>query len=816
MRRDLLQRGYRIVRALQIDGIPYLFGERELLTVLGAAAGAPAGYTMSHALSLDDGAELSQDCDRQSGFAAASEIRYLLGRQQLEDEGLNAALFSTPTTSATLTVAVTSPSTTTFTVDTTSSFASSGGAYIGRERFTYSGKTGTTFTGITRGVCGLAHYHTADTASAYSQITDTPIYWRGRLVTVWAHLVSPEGRYLGTDWCTLGDYCWQEWRGEIVETPKPTAVGFEMRVGSLVRKAAGKVGATVKGTVAADSAGVPLIYYTPSDSLRVREVGGGLDVEGAPSQSRIASLTDWCAIVQTNLNAGAGSDELTVRPGGSGVRVSVDLNATADFSVVVEAQSTAWFLDRDARDALYIDGVRLTVPLIWNTSQDTRTIVGGWVVVELEPSVDYTDAGVPATGLILVTVGGDIEVMRYDEVATGFDGRFTAFRIAQRRVNGTFGVNPWTPGSSVALVSAEADAISGIAWTLWVSSGMAGARGVNDTLSFGYGLGIPQDWIDEDSFRSWHFEVIESYIAEEVDIEETLGGHFALRRQCLIQSTGSDGEHKLRLVSTEVIDDPGATVLSVDDVLIDGVDEPEMMEAPNHIRIDASIPGQDSGRSHVARDAARAQAEGKIEWSLAAPGISLTQALERGAMLIVLSDGQQAVRVRMPPWVSLEIGDAVSLETEHPALYDYSSGSWAPSTIMGRVVGLRVSQVDETREATILLSGQYGGTLYLAPCAEVTTAVSSTVLRVSKGSVERFEVGDTIAIYLPGSEGTDYEEGLIDAIDTSNASYDVVTLDAALAVVTPAAGLVLTWPQWGSANTRQRRYMYDRADKIWS
>jgi hypothetical protein len=345
---------------------------------------------------------------------------------------------------------------------------------------------------------------------------------------------------------------------------------------------------------------------------------------------------------------------------------------------------------------------------------------------------------------------------------------------------------------------------------------MAGARGVNDTLSFGYGLGIPQDWIDEDSFMSWHFEVIESYIAEEVDIEETLGGHFALRRQCLIQSTGSDGEHKLRLVSTEVIDDPDATVLGVDDVLIDGVDEPEMMEAPNHIRIDASIPGQDSGRSHVARDAARAQAEGKVEWSMSAPGINLEQALSRGAMLILLGDGQQAVRVRLPPWSTLEIGGTVSIETEHPALYSYATGTWAPSSVMGRIVGMKDSQVDETREATILLAGQYAGTLYLAPCAEVTNAVSATVLRVSKGSVERFEVGDTIAIYLPGSEATEYEEQDIDAIDTSNASYDVVTLDAALSVVTPAAGLVLTWPQWGSANTRQRRYMYDRADKIWS
>lgn len=812
MRRDLLQRGYQLVRVLQVDGIPYLFAEREVLTVLGVSPTPLTGYTMSYALSLDDGAELSQDCDRKSGFAAASEVRYLLGRDVLEAEGLAEALFATPTMRATLTTSVTSTATTTFVVDSTSGWPASGSAYIGRERFSYTGTTATSFTGITRGVAGLAHYHTADTASAYAEVTDKPRYWRGRLVTIWCHLVSPEGRYLGTNWCTLGDYCWQEWRGEVLEPPQPTRSGFTLRVGSLVQKLAGEVGATIKGKVAFDSGGTPLIYYTPSDSIRIVENGGGLDVEGAPLVSRIATVADWCGIVQINASAGAGSDKIRIRQAGAGVRINVDFGVNASYV----AQASAWFLDDQPRDGE--GGTPLTnpiIPLLWNTDRDLRLAVGIWLVVELEPSADFTDAVPDSSGLLLVRAGGEVEVMRYDTTETGWDGRFTAFRIVERRINDTFGLNPFQQGAEVSIISAADGPVFFVAAALWTSSGMAGARGIFDSLAYGFGMGIPYSLFDELSFSRWFFDFINGYVAEEVAVEDIVGGHFALARQCLVQTTGSDGQHLIRLVSTEVTDDPEAPALTADDVLLDGSSDPEQLEAPNHIVIDSSAPGSE-GAKYVVRDAARSQAEGKVSWDLDAPGIDESRAIERGAMLILLSDGQQAMKVRLPPWSTVQIGDAISDRRAHPAVYDYTLGQWAPSAIAGRVVGMTVSQWDETREATILLAGQYGNTVYLAPSSEVTKAISTTVLRVSKGTVSRFHVGDTVAVYLPGSEATDYEKHDIATIDTSNPSYDVITLATPLAVVTPAAGLVVTFPAWTNASTDQRRYMYARDERSWT
>lgn len=815
MRRDLLQRGYQLVRVLQVDGIPYLFAEREVLTVLGVSPTPLSGYTMSYALSLDDGAELSQDCDRKSGFAAASEVRYLLGRDVLEAEGLAEALFATPTMRATLTTSVTSPATTTFVVDSTSGWPASGSAYIGREYFTYTGTTGTSYTGITRGVAGLAHYHTADTASAYAEVTDKPRYWRGRLVTVWCHLVSPEGRYLGTNWCTLGDYCWQEWRGEIVEVPQPTRSGFALRVGSLVQKLAGKVGATIKGKVAFDSGGTPLIYATPSDSIRIVEQGGGLDVEGALTNTPgVMTLENWVAVAAINLNAGAGSDKVYARQDAQRVEVFVDFSGGSSAADVIP---TAWFLVPETQtctDTTFGLARSAKLPCIWAGDAIDRT-TGIWVVVELEASADFSDAVPAGSGLLLVRSGGDVEVMRYDTTDTGWDGRFTAFRIVERRVNETTGVNPFAEGTEVSIISAADGPVYFVAAALWCSSGMAGARGIADTLAFGFGMGVPYDWFDEITFSQWFFEYINGYVAEEVSVEDVAGGHFALARQCLVQTTDDTGEHLVRLVSTEVTDDPEAPSITAADVLLDGSSDPEQLEAPNHIVVDSSAPGSE-GAKYVVRDASRSQAEGKVSWDMKAPGITLARAVERGAMLILLSDGQQAMKVRLPPWSTVQIGDAISDQRAHPAVYDYTLGQWAPTAIAGRVVGLTVSQWDETREATILLAGQYGNTVYLAPSSEVTNAISTTVLRVSKGTVSRFHVGDTVAIYLPGSEATDYEEHDIATIDTTNPSYDVITLATPLAVVTPAAGLVVTYPAWTNASTDQRRYMYARDERSWT
>lgn len=91
---------------------------------------------------------------------------------------------------------------TTVAVLSTSSFAASGTIHIGTEAITYSGKTGTTFTGCTRGKyaparesgAGIGQAHRiptiADGVTMSPKVTSLPREWIGRWVTVRAHQVT--------------------------------------------------------------------------------------------------------------------------------------------------------------------------------------------------------------------------------------------------------------------------------------------------------------------------------------------------------------------------------------------------------------------------------------------------------------------------------------------------------------------------------------------------------------------------------------------------------------------------------------------------
>ena len=93
----------------------------------------------------------------------------------------------------------------TLTVRDTTNFAASGTVYIGTERITYTGKTGTSFTGCTRGTLhpfsvdgGTANRfgrdHTladlGDGVAVGVKVTDEPRQWVGRHVGLWLHRIA--------------------------------------------------------------------------------------------------------------------------------------------------------------------------------------------------------------------------------------------------------------------------------------------------------------------------------------------------------------------------------------------------------------------------------------------------------------------------------------------------------------------------------------------------------------------------------------------------------------------------------------------------
>ena len=90
-----------------------------------------------------------------------------------------------------------SDSATSITLASTGVFPSSGIAAIGSETVTYSGKTGTTLTGLTRGAYGSrARLHTSPASHRPVVAVGGPRHWQGRLASVWYCVLSDDGTTL--------------------------------------------------------------------------------------------------------------------------------------------------------------------------------------------------------------------------------------------------------------------------------------------------------------------------------------------------------------------------------------------------------------------------------------------------------------------------------------------------------------------------------------------------------------------------------------------------------------------------------------------
>lgn len=844
---SLIKSGYRVVYALQIDGIPYVFGARYMEAAVIASPGCspPTGYTLSNALVIRDGMRFGGECDREKGLAAGRAIDFTLGRQQIADEGLGPILFARPSLRATLTAAVTDPAATTFNVDTTSGWGSSGSFYIGREYCTYAGKTGTSFTTVARGKCGEPHYHTASSGGAYRQCTDTPVYWRGRLVTLWEHLVSPEGRFLGDTWCELGDYCRQAWRGFIRDTPRPSQDGMVISCLPLVRLGAMEFGAELQGTMARDDAlGIPYVVVEPRDQIFVANPSlseRSHPVRGFGGEAAIMTMYNYAALVQTSINDDDSTWKAQVEVIASGLRVIIPESEHFPPSGLIGPVSTvrgqAWFLD-DGPAITGRDGYEQTdpwradifyyhyLPFRW-WSRPGAYNQGSWIVMRVDPQEQFEDATIDSAGLIALDVGGTSEIIRYTETLTSDDGTLIAFRVGSRHMfeswslatDGGASTDPWRTDTTIRVIAGAVGDWNECLRTILTSSG-TGDRGPYDTAGYGFGGGLPDDWIATDLPNVPHDQII-ALTPGKTTVEKLLCGWLALDRKCLVQRRDDDGSVVLDVVSTDVVDDTEAVTLTSADVLLDGHDTPEIIEAPNHVKITASdIVTQRP--AYIVRDAARAQAEGVRVLEVMAPGIGPDRAVQLGGEMLLLGDGQSLVRMRLPPWVELQLGDAVEVMTEHPAIWDWSAGEFAPTSVLGRIVAHERDMYTQAQEVEALLAGQAAERINLCPAALIVTVgghSTATLLHVARGDSYGFRAGDQVYVYERSNEDVDIAtvevvEVVTDVTyDAGVTYYDTIEVDADPGVT--GSELIITYAAYGDAVTRQRRHMFVRSDKDW-
>ncbi len=231
---DRLRSGWQVVWAVEIEGIPVLWVERGT----GWTLPSRLSYLASD-LVIDKSAEVGSLADRSTGLGAGLPLNF-----RLRDSTLSRYFSRSPTLTTALSAAITATETPLPVGDTTG-FDAAGVAWVGTEAFAYTGKTPTSFTGVTRGVYGSRKM--IHGVGCSSLVTDLPRHYRGRLVTLSAVLVTPDGSPDATiDYEADAKIVWRGW----CDTgPRRVAGGFEFSALALDRLLARPTAALGSGKV---------------------------------------------------------------------------------------------------------------------------------------------------------------------------------------------------------------------------------------------------------------------------------------------------------------------------------------------------------------------------------------------------------------------------------------------------------------------------------------------------------------------------------------------------------------------------------------
>jgi len=200
--------GAQVVPILLVHGLPAIFLP-DGVTISNLAIPSPDAawwpgndlptwetYAKPWLLLGNDGIRISERASPgATQMLDVSEVTVLLSDVDLEATALFASEQIAVGTYLTATFAA---SDTTLHVASTSGFASAGVVYLNQEAISYSGKTGTTFTGCARGLFGstpVRHLYSATQGDGFgnSAVTDRPVEHIGRTATLWlAHVVDGE------------------------------------------------------------------------------------------------------------------------------------------------------------------------------------------------------------------------------------------------------------------------------------------------------------------------------------------------------------------------------------------------------------------------------------------------------------------------------------------------------------------------------------------------------------------------------------------------------------------------------------------------
>jgi hypothetical protein len=743
--------GYAPIWWITVSGIPVIFSEADL-----GAVTLPTDWTGSDpSLVIDDSAEVGTSAiNREQGIGLGlSFSAKLLDTDTVRDwmrRGGN---------QATLTVDL-GHSDTTATVASTTGWPSSGAFYAGLERITYSGTTGTTFTGLTRGVCG-SDPQTHRVGTTGQIITDRPRYWRGRRLTLWCSLADPSGHVCGD--ALVSPEAVQVWCGRIDAGPDRETDGFTFEAKSLERiledglggKLTGDVESTAQvypvdpgWTVGAvfqgqNAAGANLWTVTGITLSPFSALASGQLLHADAIRTLISSA--WTqAVSDAGGSAHIGDLTFAKKSNGHHALVRIIQDATVHFvsgwlwvdgketSAIPTLQFGTAGMTKDEQMDLNQYGVKDLGPGLFAPTDQTIPSPTG-LTVRLS---EGTPADAPDTGMIRVQVGDLHCTYTYaTKGAVGNSLYLGGLKPTKNQKPFTFSdLSLDQDGKSQATCEVLADDQGNYGQMILrcLETSGTGLRGAYDTLQRGQGYALPSTLIDSDSIVNSlnPLATLEARIAcagqTWVDL---FGGVLGLFRLALVSRPVTDETNTpIRLVMVETAAGANYTTTITDADLLSLEGDPivsvKRADSPNVVKVVIQPSGQEDPDNLIINDAPSIEAQGRRETTYK------VDALQRDSLQVIATAATaghfaydqtvQAIEIRVHPSVACEVGDCVKLITTHPAVWTWATDpGQAGYSGVARCVGRRVNlKASGAVTLTLLIDGSLN-LRTLAPSTEI-------------------------------------------------------------------------------------------------
>jgi len=855
-----LQYGWGHLYWLTIEGVPVAFSQAS-----SGKTAPPDHPTEDPTLVLADSARVGAVVDRDRGVAAGFPLTF-----RLLDSPTVAGYMVRPSASTYLTASLSS-SGGTVTVESAADFDASGSIYIGKERIAYSAKGASSFTVAAsgRGKAGYAYPHSPDSAGAI--VTDTPRYWSGRLVTLYASPMDPTGYVTGTN---LDDDAVAVWRGYIAAEPLRASEGdgFVFEALPLDRMLARPLSGVLTGTITDLEPRFPLADRDCMISVEARNGAGAqlfkyvIKFEALPSATvgDLVSITEWNASAVSEFATAittysAGSDLVgldivqATSPVLDGAAVAINkgdwvpiLRFAANSNIRQIELGVSWAGSvANSANALNSgpiavshgfaanEGSRIGVAYSWSPYQLTAN-GGGSAPLKPQATIRF-DQGYPGTlpDSGAVTIG---------------DAAWTYAGTGQTADAGTIVLqNLAAQGHSTApaeLIGATAEVrlsttgnLADTVRRILTSSGESGLRDATyDTLPGQIGYGLPSALVDLDTIgdvlaEGWLSGISLDVMPSDESLADICGPLMALSQRALTVTDDADGIAKLSAIHTSSAAGGYAATVSDNSLITHPQSsvELERVQAPNVITVELKVGEQEHGRV-VQTDAGRVAWQGAQTFDATIPSADrevLVPLVAAWGISRIAGDQHAAMMsADVVPWTGLRVGDAVDVSLTHPGLWDWSAGA-VGYTGRGRVLGREVTLSTGVTRLHIVIDGQSVSTA-LCPAAPVSaftgTAANPTTIDIPAGFYTEIQRALTAAgtdIRLLHYEPGEGSEGVSEAytISAAQVTAGVCRLTVASVIGSPTLSTstsYLTWPETANASAYQATFAHDGDGTRWA